>query len=168
VERDESLNYMLRNTISLTMLGGSEQTNVIPAEAWANLDVRLLPGEDPPKFLESIRQIVADPNVTVTPLNAEFRIANSSPTSSALYQALREISAQYFSGTPVLPRLSSGYTESQRYRPLGIESYGFTPYITTEEEGSTEHGNNERIRVEEVQRGPRVLYDVVMKVAGEK
>ena len=55
VERDESLNYMLRNTITLTMLGGSEQTNVIPPEAWANLDVRLLPGEDPRNFLESIR-----------------------------------------------------------------------------------------------------------------
>lgn len=166
VERDESLNYMLRNTISLTMLGGSEQTNVIPPEAWANLDVRLLPGEDPPKFLESVRQVIADPNVTVTPLNAEFRIANSSPTSSTLYQAFKEVAAQYFPGSPVLPRLSSGYTESQRYRPLGIAAYGFTPYITTEEEGSTEHGNNERIRVEEVRRGPRVLYDVVMKVAG--
>jgi acetylornithine deacetylase/succinyl-diaminopimelate desuccinylase-like protein len=168
IENDESLNYMLRNTISLTMMGGSEQTNVIPGEAWANLDVRLLPGEDPPKFLESMQNVVADPNVTVTPLNAEFRIANSSPTSSALYQAIKEVSAQYFSGAPVLPRLSSGYTESQRYRPLGIAAYGFTPYITTEEEGSTEHGNNERIRVEEVRRGPRVLYDVVMKVAEGK
>jgi acetylornithine deacetylase/succinyl-diaminopimelate desuccinylase-like protein len=168
VENDESLNYMLRNTISLTMLGGSEQTNVIPGEAWANLDVRLLPGEDPPKFLESIRNVVADPNVTVTPLNAEFRVANSSSTSSALYQAIKDVSAQYFRGAPVLPRLSSGYTESQRYRPLGIAAYGFTPYITTEEEGSTEHGNNERIRVDEVRRGPRVLYDVMMKVAGEK
>src|SRR5437868_7622057 len=44
IERDESLNYLLRNTISLTMLGGSAQTNVIPPEAWANMDVRLLPG----------------------------------------------------------------------------------------------------------------------------
>jgi acetylornithine deacetylase/succinyl-diaminopimelate desuccinylase-like protein len=44
VAQDESLNFLLRNTISLTMLGGSEQTNVIPPEAWANLDVRLLPG----------------------------------------------------------------------------------------------------------------------------
>ena len=166
VEKDESLNYMLRNTISLTMLGGSEQTNVIPGEAWANLDVRLLPGEDPPKFLESIRNVVADPNVTVTPLNSEFRVANSSPTSSALYQAIKEVSVQYFPGAPVLPRLSSGYTESQRYRPLGIAAYGFTPYVTTEEEGSTEHGNNERIRVEEVRRGPKILYDVLMKVAG--
>jgi acetylornithine deacetylase/succinyl-diaminopimelate desuccinylase-like protein len=168
IENDDSLNYMLRNTISLTMMGGSEQTNVIPGEAWANLDVRLLPGEDPPKFLESIRSVVADPNVTVTPLHSEFRIANSSPTSSALYQAIKEVSAQYFPNAPVLPRLSSGYTESQRYRPLGMAAYGFTPYITTEEEGSTEHGNNERIRVDEVRRGLRVLYDVVMKVAGGK
>jgi acetylornithine deacetylase/succinyl-diaminopimelate desuccinylase-like protein len=165
IEKDDSLNYMLRNTISLTMLGGSEQTNVIPGEAWANLDVRLLPGEDPPKFLQSIRNVVADPSVTVTPLNSEFRVANSSPTSSALYQGIQDVSAQYFPGTPVLPRLSSGYTESQRYRPLGIAAYGFTPYVTTEAEGSTEHGNNERIRVEEVRRGPRVLYDVIMKVA---
>jgi len=67
---------------------------------------------------------------------------------------------------PVLPRLSSGYTESQRYRPLAIAAYGFTPYLTTQEEGSTEHGDNERIRVDQVRRGPRVLYDVVAKVAG--
>src|SRR5207248_646192 len=37
VERDESLNFLLRDTISLTMLGGSQQTNVIPPDAWANL-----------------------------------------------------------------------------------------------------------------------------------
>jgi len=50
VEQDESLNFLLRNTVSLTMLAGSEQTNVIPPEAWANLDVRLLPGEDAQQF----------------------------------------------------------------------------------------------------------------------
>ena len=47
VEKDESLNYLLRDTISLTMLGGAQQTNVIPPDAWANIDVRLLPGTDP-------------------------------------------------------------------------------------------------------------------------
>jgi len=165
VEHDESLNYLLRDTISLTMLGGSEQTNVIPPEAWANLDVRLLPGDDPKEFLESIRRVVNDPNVSVEPLNADFRLANSSPTNTALYNAIQKVSAQYFPGTPVVPRLDSGYTENQRYRPLGINSYGFTPYTSTEEEGSTEHGNDERIRVEEVRRGFRVLYDVVTVVA---
>jgi acetylornithine deacetylase/succinyl-diaminopimelate desuccinylase-like protein len=168
VERDESLNYLLRNTIALTMLGGSEQTNVIPPEAWANLDARLLPGEDPKAFLESIRQLVNDPNVTVDPLNSEFRVANASNTDTALFNAIRQVAQHYFPDTPVVPRLTSGYTENQRYRPLGISAYGFSPYTATEQEGSTEHGNDERIRVEELRRGPRILYDVVMGVAGAR
>jgi acetylornithine deacetylase/succinyl-diaminopimelate desuccinylase-like protein len=167
VEQDESLNYLLRDTVALSMLGGSEQTNVIPPEAWANLDVRLLPGDDPKEFLESVRQVVNDPSVSVEPLTADFRVANSSPTNTALYGAIQKVAARYFPGTPVVPRLDSGYTENQRYRPLGIHAYGFTPYTSTEEEGSTEHGNDERIRVDEVRRGFRVLYDVVTVLAGK-
>src|ERR1700734_1798131 len=78
VEKDASLNFLLRDTISLTMMGGSEQTNVIPPEAWANLDVRILPGGNPQALLEQIRKVVDDPNVTVEPMNAEFRICSSS------------------------------------------------------------------------------------------
>ena len=167
LEQDESLNYLLRDTIALTMLKGSEQTNVIPPEASANLDVRLLPGDDPKAFLETIRGVVNDPDVSVEPLDSDFRLANSSPTNTALYSAIEKVSAQYFPGTPVVPRLDSGYTENQRYRPLGIVSYGFNPYTATDEENSTEHGNDERIRVEEVRRGFRVLYDVVTMVGGK-
>jgi acetylornithine deacetylase/succinyl-diaminopimelate desuccinylase-like protein len=168
VERDESLNFLLRDTISLTMMGGSGQTNVIPPEAWANLDVRILPGGDPMKLLEQIRKVVNDPNVTVEPLNPEFRVANYSPTDNALFEAIRHVSGKYFAGTPVVPHITSGYTESQRYRPLGIVAYGFTPYTATEEEANTEHGNDERIRMEEVRRGPKILFDVVAAVAGGK
>ena len=167
VEHDESLNFLLRDTISLTMLGGSGQTNVIPPEAWANLDVRILPGGDPKALLETLRRVVNDPDVTIEPLEPEFRVANYSGTDNALFAAIKEVSGKYFPGTPVVPHITSGYTENQRYRPLGITAYGFNPYTATEEEGNTEHGNDERIRVEEVRRGPRVLFDVVVKVAGE-
>jgi acetylornithine deacetylase/succinyl-diaminopimelate desuccinylase-like protein len=167
VEKDESLNFLLRDTISLTMMGGSEQTNVIPPEAWANLDVRILPGGDPKALLAEVRRVVNDPNVTVEPWKGEFREANYSGTDNTLFAAIREVSAKYFPGAPVVPHITSGYTENQRYRPLGINSYGFTPYTATEEEGKTEHGNDERIRVEEVRRGPRVLFDVVAAVAGK-
>jgi acetylornithine deacetylase/succinyl-diaminopimelate desuccinylase-like protein len=167
VERDESLNFLLRDTISLTMLGGSGQTNVIPPEAWANLDLRILPGGDPRAVVEILRRVVNDPDVTIEPIEPEFRVANYSGTDNVLFAAIREASAKYFPGAPVVPHITSGYTENQRYRPLGIVAYGFNPYTATEEEGNTEHGNDERIRVEEVRRGPRVLFDVVVKVAGE-
>ena len=167
LETDESLNFLLRDTISLTMLGGSGQTNVIPPEAWANLDVRILPGGDPTVVRAALLQVVNDPNVTIEPQdNQEFKVANYSETDNALYAAIRAVSAKYFPGAPVVPHITSGYTENQRYRPLGISSYGFNPYTATEEEGNTEHGNDERIRVEEVRRGPRVLFDVVVGVAG--
>jgi acetylornithine deacetylase/succinyl-diaminopimelate desuccinylase-like protein len=167
VEKDESLNFLLRDTISLTMMSGSGQTNVIPTQAWANLDVRILPGGNPKTLLEQIRRVVDDPNVTVEPVNAEFRQANYSPTNTALYDAIRRVSGKYFPGAPVVPHITSGYTENQRYRPLGIDAYGFCPYTATEEEGNTEHGNDERIRVEEVRRGPRILFDVVAAVAAK-
>ena len=168
IENDESLNYLFRNTMTLTMFGGSQQTNVIPPEAWANIDVRLLPGEDPQAFLESIRKVVNDPNVTVEPQSKEFRVANFSPTNTELYDAFRKVTAHYFPGTLVLPRLTSGYNEEQRYRPLGMNAYGFNPYTATEAENNTEHGDDERIRVEEVRRGFQVLYDVVTSVAAAR
>jgi acetylornithine deacetylase/succinyl-diaminopimelate desuccinylase-like protein len=65
-----------------------------------------------------------------------------------------------------VPNITSGYTENQRYRPLGIQAYGFNPYVATDEESNTEHANDERIRVDEVRRGPRVLFDVLAAVAG--
>jgi acetylornithine deacetylase/succinyl-diaminopimelate desuccinylase-like protein len=161
---DPSLNYLLHNTISITMLGGSRQTNVIPNEAWANLDVRLLPGEKPSEFLSRLRETVADPGVTIEPLDG-FAVGNSSPINTPMYDIIRRVAAHYYPGAPVLPRLASGYNESQRYRPLGIVCYGFTPYASTAEEGATEHGDDERIRVDELRRGFRVLYDVVVKMA---
>src|SRR5437588_5280828 len=100
VEKDEALNFLLRDTISLTMLGGSEQTNVIPPEAWANLDVRILPGGDPKALLEAVRGVVNDPNITVEPLNREFRVSNYSPTQNALFAAIRQVAQKYFPGTP--------------------------------------------------------------------
>lgn len=167
-ERDETLNYLLHNTISITMLGGSPQTNVIPEEAWANLDVRLLPGEDPKQFLETLRRVVNDPNVTVEPQSSDFQPANFASTATLLYAAIRRVSARYFPGAPVVPFLLSGTDENQIYRPLGIHAYGFNPYTATEEENDTEHANDERIRVEEVRRGFRVIYDVVTGVAAKK
>ena len=166
LERDYFLGPMLRNTISLTMLGGSQQTNVIPGEAWAHLDVRLLPGEDPAAFLAELRRVVNDANVSIEPQDQEFRIANESSIHTDLYAAIRRAAGRYHPDAVVAPRFSTGYTECQRYRPLEIVCYGFSVHAATADESATAHGDNERIRVEELRRGHRILYDVVVDVAG--
>ena len=158
VERDESLNFLLRDTISLTMLGGSQQTNVIPPEAWANLDVRILPGGDPKPLAEDLRRLVNDPNVTIEPINAEFRVANYSGTDNAA----RTRRSRTFRPNIFRARLSCRTSPAAipRISATGLWASWPTdsvPYTATEEEGHTEHGNDERIRVEEVRRGPEIL-----------
>jgi len=85
-----------------------------------------------------------------------FRVANYSPhrRHRAVGGQFETCRRKYFPGTPVVPHITSGYTgEPAVTGPLGIIAYGYNPYAATEEEGSTEHGNDERIRVEEVRRG---------------
>ncbi|MBI2679001.1 MAG: M20/M25/M40 family metallo-hydrolase [Candidatus Koribacter versatilis] len=168
LERQEGLAYMFRNTVTLTQMEGSGQTNVIPSVATAHLDVRLLPGEKPEEFLAAIRKVVGDPEVTVEPESKTFREANMSSTDNPLFRGIEQVAARYFPGAPVLPRLNNGYTENQRFRQLGVVSYGFSPYQNTAEETASEHGDNERIRVEQIRRGYRVLFDLVTSVAGAK
>ncbi len=56
-------NALVRNTISPTVLEGSNKTNVIPARARAQLDCRLLPGEDPQQFVKRLERVVNDAQV---------------------------------------------------------------------------------------------------------
>ncbi len=158
-------NYLLRNTISLTVLRGGPQTNVIPAEATAELDVRLLPGEDPQAFLAEIRRVIADSTIAVEPISPT-RSANSSPVGNELWKVFEDVVARHFPQTRVTPRLSASFTETQVYRQLGIASYGFCPFVTTPSEAGTPHGTDERISVAAYQGGLRVLFEVVVGIAG--
>ena len=164
--QDEDYNYLLRDTVSLTVLKGSEQTNVIPDTAYCELDVRLLPGQDPKVFLEQVRAVVADDQIQVEPLSP-FRTPNASSTDMALYRIIEQVSHQYNPQALVVPTLNSGYTESQMYRPLGINCYGFAPIEITPELDGTQHAANERVPVEQIRRGVKVLYEVVARAVNE-
>lgn len=159
-------NFMVRDTVSLTMMHGSDQTNVIPGEAWAQFDVRLLPGEDPATFIHELREAINDPAVQVTHVG-NFRPPNSASTDSELYRIMTGVAHQYYPDAVVTPSLLSGFTESEMFRRIGIQSYGFCPYGVSEAEADTEHGDNERIAVQELREGQRVMFDVVRRIAAK-
>jgi len=166
MSRDEDYNYLLRDTVSLTVMQGSSQTNVIPDTAYAELDVRLLPGEDPQAFLAQIRSVMADDGIKVENFN-RFKPPNASSADTNLYRTIDAVVHKYNPSALVAPVLNGGYTESQMYRPLGITCYGFNTIELTEEIESTEHAANERVPVDQLRRGVKVLYEVVARAANE-
>lgn len=156
--------FLLRNTISLTMMSGSKQTNVIPNEATCNLDVRLLPGEKPEEFLVELKRVIADPTIKIENVNT-FKPPNSSATNTELFEVISRITKVHHPEALITTKMLSGYTESQLYRQLGITAYGWTPIYTTVEENEGVHGNNERITVKNVREGTREFYEVVREIS---
>ena len=164
--RDENFNYLLRDTISLTVLKGGQQTNVIPDTAYCEWDVRLLPGEDPQAFAAELRSVIADDHIDLEPIS-RYRKPNSSPTGTTLYRTIEQVVHKYNPQALVAPTLNSGYTESQMYRPLGLDCYGFIPVEVTPEQEATEHAANERVPVQQIRQGVKILYEVVARAANE-
>jgi acetylornithine deacetylase/succinyl-diaminopimelate desuccinylase-like protein len=160
---DREASALLRNTISITVVRAGYKTNVIPGTAEAELDVRLLPGEDPAAFLAELRGVIDDPQVQITPLGA-FRTPNESPTDTELFRIIETVLGRHYPGVPVTTKMLSGATESVLFRPLGMVAYGFTPLLATADEVATGHGDDERVREDTFRRAVPVFYEVVREL----
>lgn len=145
------LHALTRDTCSITRFEGSNKINVVPPEAWAELDCRILPDRPAEVFVEELEALIADTGVEVEVLMA-FTSAIS-PTDTVLYQAIEEVTSERHPGSRVIPYVSTGFTDSHFFRDLGIPSYGFDPTVVPEAEFSRIHGNDERINVEAFKRG---------------
>jgi acetylornithine deacetylase/succinyl-diaminopimelate desuccinylase-like protein len=157
-------NAILRNTISITVMRGSDKTNVIPAEATAELDIRLLPGVKPSTFLAELRKVIDDSTVEISPLRPEQQ-ASSSPLDGALVDAIRETADAMEPGVLITTPMLAGYTDSYYYRRLGIGAYGLSPFRRTEADDRTVHGNNERVSPANIRFGVEFFYRIVERAA---
>ena len=151
---------LLRNTCSITTLQGSAKINVVPAEAHAELDCRLLPDQDPEAFLQELTAIINDRNINIEKLMG-FTPAVSR-TDTPLFRALQEVADEVF-GAEVIPTVAGGFTDSHFFRDLGITSYGYSPFAFAPDEFTGVHGNDERLAVEQLRRGVKIYYRLLQK-----
>jgi acetylornithine deacetylase/succinyl-diaminopimelate desuccinylase-like protein len=158
---DVTWNAILRNTISLTGLAGSSKTNVIPAVATADIDVRLLPDQDTTEFLKTLQAVVNDTAVHFTHL-ANTKAPLESPIDTDLFHAIERAAHDREPDAFVTTPMETAATDRPTYRKLGITTYGFSPFrIPRAELQRGMHGNDERLSVENVGYGVRFMYDIL-------
>ena len=158
---DVSWNATLRNTISLTGLSGSNKTNVIPAVATAEIDVRLLPDQDTTEFLRTLESIVGDTAVHFTHL-ANTKAPLESPIDTDLFHAIERAARDREPSAFVTTPMETAATDRPTYRKLGITTYGFNPFrIPRAETQRGMHGNDERLSIENVGYGVHFYYDIL-------
>jgi acetylornithine deacetylase/succinyl-diaminopimelate desuccinylase-like protein len=158
---DVTWNAILRNTISLTGLTGSNKTNVIPAVATAEIDVRLLPDQDTTEFLRTLQRIVGDTAVHFTHLG-NTKPPLESPVDTDLFRAIEKAARDREPTAFVTTPMETAATDRPTYRKLGITTYGFSPFrIPRAEIQRGMHGNDERLSADNVGYGVRFFYDIL-------
>lgn len=148
---------LVRTTITPTVLQGSNKTNVIPREASAELDCRLLPGQDPQALVKTIEGVVADPNVKVEMI-LNFP-PSASPVDNPLFAAIGTVARA--EGAVVVPKMLRGFTDCHFFRARGIPSYGFIPFEIPEEDDRRMHGVDERVSVANLRDGTRRMMAIL-------
>ncbi|MEQ8955601.1 MAG: M20/M25/M40 family metallo-hydrolase [Gammaproteobacteria bacterium] len=155
-------NSLIRDTCSMTRLSGSTKINVIPPQAWAELDCRILPDKPAEQFIAELDAMIGHTGVEIETIMA-FTPAISE-TNTRLFRAIESVTQELHPGSRVLPSVSTGFTDSHFTRDLGIVSYGFNPLITGPDDHSGVHGNDEQVPQDRFRRAVSDFYAVVRNV----
>jgi acetylornithine deacetylase/succinyl-diaminopimelate desuccinylase-like protein len=158
---------MLRTSVSPNIFQGGYRVNVIPSEARATLDIRALPDEDMPAFLDEIRKVVNDPAVEVKFAERDVRPGSREQRlDSEAFLAIEAMVKKHYDA-PTLPSMSTGATDMAYLRGKGIQCYGIGPAIDEEDgpKGFGAHSDQERILESELHRFVRFNWDVVVELA---
>jgi acetylornithine deacetylase/succinyl-diaminopimelate desuccinylase-like protein len=163
----QELRAMIRNTVVPTMLQAGAQINVIPSEATAFCDARLLPGWTLEMFRRELSTLVGE-DVAIDFLNpSEPRAVDP---ASPLFETIKAVLQRHDPAATVIPSLLTAGTDAKHISRLGIKVYGFAPELFLAggsglDAWSGIHGHNERIHLQSLQWGTRVLSEVVMQFA---
>jgi acetylornithine deacetylase/succinyl-diaminopimelate desuccinylase-like protein len=158
-------NAMMRDTISPTMLTAGVRANVIPSEATATLNIRLLPGNTITTLLAALNKIVNDPQVKLEVQPDGGLAAPDSSLESDFYAAIVKASAEEFGGAPVLPYQSTWATDSSQLRLHNVQSFGLVPFPLTEEDIKRMHAEDERIPAAAFAKGVKLMARLVGEFA---
>lgn len=161
-------NSMLRDTIAPTMLSAGVRANVIPSEARAVLNVRLLPGDTIDVLVGALTKLVNDSQIRFEVLPDAGLAAPPSSLESDCYATITKAAGQAFPGVPVLPFMSTGATDSAQLRLHNVQAYGVSPFPLTEEDAARVHGDEERIPVASFDKGVAFLARIVSEFAGAR
>ncbi|GAA4408624.1 M20 family peptidase [Nibrella viscosa] len=161
--KGNSSNAMIRTTTAPTIFQAGVKDNVLPIEAKATINFRILPGETPATVANRVREVINNEEVTVTELGVFS--SNPSPVSdprAPAFQRLSQTIKSVFPDVIVTPYLVVGATDSRFFTGLSPNVYRFLPTRMNDEEIKSVHGTNERIPISDYKQIIR-FYATLLK-----
>ena len=165
-EHEPRHNSMIRNSLSPNVLKAGFRANVIPSEAEVLIDIRALPDEDLPKFVERLREVIADPRIEIKTTFGR-PAAPASSLKTEMFAALEGAQKRLYPESVTIPLLLTGATDMSPLRAKGLQAYGIGPVMDSEETGGA-HADDERILEKSLYDFVRFVWHAVLEVAAAK
>ena len=158
---------ILRTSVVPTVIDAGFRRNVIPSEASAMLDIRMLPDEDVQGFYKQLAAVIDDPRVEIVPEKIYRPAAPPSEIDNEMFQTLENIAVEMYPEATVLPIMQTGATDMAQVRAKGVQSYGIGPARTIDEinSGYGAHGDNERVAEDAFVSMVEYLWRVILEMA---
>ena len=164
---DQRMNPNIRTTTAVTMLSGSIKDNVLPIEAKAVVNFRILPGETIETVLAEVKRKVAHEAINVSIYDAfGSNPSKVAPVTSSGYKTLSKVIRQVRPDVIVAPKLVTGATDARHFEGVSDASFRFSGMDIDPEQASGLHGTNERLGVESFGNAIKVYY-LLLKAAGD-
>jgi len=186
ISENTLLHAIMRNTLAPVFLNAGFRGNVIPGSADATINVRTIPGTTAGELIDELQTVINDPLVDVMesvvrlgtgPLTEEQKKAMAarprgpipeSPQVNELYRSLAKHAKLTYPEALVTPYLFPAGTDSYTWRMRNIPVYGIYPYPITAEDLTRMHGNDERVPIDSLVSGLRLIIGTLTEVAAKK
>jgi carboxypeptidase PM20D1 len=154
-------NAILRTTLVPTIFHAGVQENVMPTQASAVVNLRIMPGETTAGALEHLRKVIDDPRVELTPLPIRVEPSPVSDSDGASFKLLQRTIREIAPEAIAAPALLVAATDSRHYAALTKNIFRFLPITLTAEDTKRYHGVDERISLADYRRCVRFYAQLI-------
>jgi carboxypeptidase PM20D1 len=159
------LDAMIRTTTAPTIVRGGVKSNVLPREAEAVVNFRILPGDTVDDVLAHVRDVVDDERVAIELAGRDGGGQNPSavsPDDGPAFRAIARAAAAAHPGAIAAPFLVVGGTDAKQYARVSDAIYRLVPFKVNEEALRLAHGKDERVAISNLAAGVR-FYRALLK-----
>ena len=147
-EKSGPTEAMVRTTTALTIFNAGDKDNVLPGNAEATVNFRLLPGDTQGSVSDHVRSTVDNAKISITPFPGNTDPPPVTGTASPSYSALNRTIREVFPDVVVAPGLMVAATDSRHYAGIADNIFRFSPVRANAEDLKRFHGTNERLSIE--------------------
>lgn len=148
--RGGATNAMLRTTTAMTIVNAGNKENVLPGQAEAVVNFRILPGDTPASVQAHVQRVIADERITVQPLGVAFEPSKLSSAQAEPFKLIERSAREVFPDAIVAPGLMLAASDARHFDAITEHSYRFMPIRFRSQDLARVHGTDERIGVEQL------------------